>query len=264
MSIPGSKTLLMGPPGVGKTYSLQTLLDAKLEVFCLFFEPRFGCLGQTPADRFHWHYLKPADASWEALRAMADLVNKLPFDALTKMPDPKRQEHNQLLEVYRAFINFPDDRSGKTFGPIDSWGPDRVLCIDALTGLSNLAMNLMVGGRPTRDQKDWGVAQNVLEQLLIKLTSSLQCHLVMTAHVEREFIEAQSSVLLTVSSLGKALPPKIPRLFDDVVLGQRIGKEFSWSNATTGADTKPGYLPLSEKLPPTFVPLIESWRKQTT
>lgn len=260
MSIPGTKTLLMGGAGTGKTYCIRTYIEAGIKPFCLFFEPRYGCLGDTPAEALAWNYLPPTDADWGVFEDMAKKVNTLPFKTLTEVVDTNRREHDQLVKVYQTFHNFVDQRTGEAFGDVSSWGTDRVLCIDGLTGLSNCAMSLVVGGKPVRDQKDWGLAQNMLEQLLIKLTSNLRCHLLLIGHVEREMIEGQG-VLLTISSLGKALPPKIPRLFDDVILTLRTGAEYSWSNGGTGIDTKPGYLPLKEKHPPSFRPLIESWKK---
>ena len=36
---PGFNSIIMGPSGTGKTYSISTLVSTGLEVFCLFLEP---------------------------------------------------------------------------------------------------------------------------------------------------------------------------------------------------------------------------------
>ena len=64
-----------------------------------------------------------------------------------------------------------------------------------------------------------------------------------------------------VATLGKKLPPKVPRMFNDVVLTVRTGKEFSWSTASAQVDTKASNLPISEKITPGFGQIIKRWKE---
>ena len=106
--------------------------------------------------------------------------------ALADMQDPNRSQYNQFVKVYTVLNNFEDQRTGEKFGPVDSWGPDRAIVIDSLTGLNNASLSSVVGGKPVRSQSDWGIAQNQLESLLRKLTDGCRCHFILLAHVERE------------------------------------------------------------------------------
>ena len=63
-----------------------------------------------------------------------------------------------------------------------------------------------------------------------------------------------------VSSLGRKLPPKIPPKFDDVIYCIREGTSFRWSTAAVGVDLKARNLPISDKLPPSFVQIINAWK----
>lgn len=260
--IPGPKVLLLGGSGSGKTYSIRTLLQAGITPFCVFTEPGQEVLGDVPVDKLHWTYIPPASQSWDAMLDAAQKVNTYSFESLTKMTDSNRKKYNQYETVLGAFHNFTCERTGEQFGDVSTWPTSRALVVDSLSGLSIMAMNLMVGGKPVRDQKDWGVAQNLIEFLVQKLCTDVPCTMVMIAHPEREIDEVAGGMKIMTSTLGKKLAPKIPRFFSDVVMTQREGKVFTWSTAATGADLKARNLPIADGLPPSFVPLIETWKKQ--
>lgn len=260
--IPGPKVLLLGGSGSGKTYSIRTLIQAGITPFCVFTEPGQEVLGDVPADKLHWTYIPPASQSWDAMLDAAQKVNTYSFESLTKMTDSNRKKYNQYEAVLQAFHNFTCERTGEQFGDVSTWPTSRALVVDSLSGLSIMAMNLMVGGKPVRDQKDWGVAQNLIEFLMQKLCMDVPCTMVMIAHPEREIDEIAGGMKIMTSTLGKKLAPKIPRFFSDVVMTQREGKVFTWSTAATGADLKARNLPIADGLPPSFVPLIETWKKQ--
>ena len=162
-ALPGPKILLVGSTGSGKTHSVRTLLDAGLEVFCVFTEPGMEVLSDTDPERLHWHYIPPAAASWEAMLDSATKINTMTFESLTKQADINKRQYTEFLDLIRCISNFIDDRTGKTFGPVDSWGTDRALVIDSLSGLNIMAMNLVAGSKPVKSMADWGVA--LLERL---------------------------------------------------------------------------------------------------
>lgn len=260
--IPGFKTLLVGSSGTGKTHSIRTLVDAGLEVFVLFTEPGMEVLGDIPSDKLHWHYIPPAAPDWSDMIDSAQKINTLSFESLAKLTDIKKSKYTEFIQILTCLSNFTDERTGQSYGPVDLWGTNRVLVLDSLSGLSIAAMNLVTGSKPCKSMADWGVAQDNLGRLIDKLTSGLDCHFVLTAHLERETDEVTGGVQLMASTLGKKLAPKLPRFFSDVVHCVRDGAAFRWSTASMNVDLKARNLPISDKLPPTFATILENWKKQ--
>ena len=261
-NIPGFKTLLVGAVGTGKTHSLRTLVDAGLEVFAIFTEPGMEVVADIPTDKLHWKYLSPSTTSWEAMLDSAKKLNTLSFESLTKLPHINRGEHNEFLDLINALASFTDDRTGKNFGPVDNFTTNQVLWIDSLSGINIMAMNLIAGSKPVKSPGDWGCAMDNLERLIQKLTTDLQCHVVVTAHLEREQDEVTGGSTLMVSTLGRKLAPKIPRFFSDVIHVKRSEKAFTWSTVTANTDLKARNIAWADNLPPSFVPLVEAWKKK--
>lgn len=267
--LPGVNILVEGPTGTGKTTSLRTLADAGLEVFVLFTESGLESFvgawtdrGQEVPANVHWHVLKRPEVSFETLAASAEKINTLALDSLAKLADPDRRKHSQFIELLRSLADFEDQRTGKKYGPVDSWGTGRVLAIDSLTGINPIALSLVVGGKPVKSQSDWGIAQDQVEKLIRQLSDGCRCHFVLTAHVEREVDQVFGGVKLTVSTLGKALAPKIPPMFSDVVLSYREGASFLWSTDNAQADLKARNLPIRSGLPQDFTQILAKWKSR--
>ena len=66
-------------------------------------------------------------------------------------------------------------------------------------------------------------------------------------------------VKITVSTLGRALAPKIPPMFSDVILSYREGTKFFWSTANAQADLKARNLPLAEGQTQDFKVILDKW-----
>ena len=262
MTTPYPKILLMGPSGTGKTYSIRTLVDAGITPFVIFTEPGREVLQDIPSSKLHWKYIPPTTSDLGALADMAKKVNTLTFESLTKLTDANRSKHNQLLEVIATLNEFKCDRTGESYGPVEKWGPDRAIVIDSLTGLNKMAMALVVGGRPTKSMADWGLAQDMLRKLLDYLTTVPKCLVVLIAHVARERDEITGGTYITINTLGQKLAPEVPVFFSDVILSVRAGSEFTWSTAAPQTDTKTRNLPIKEKIPPTFVPIVENFKQK--
>jgi hypothetical protein len=270
-TLPGVNVMLMGPAGTGKTRSIGTFVDAfpDGEVFVLSLENGLETLmgywtdrGKPIPDNLRWHSLKSADVSFADMQANAEKVNTMSLEALAKLPDPNRSRHNQFVELFRALNNFRDDRTGKEFGAVNTWKPDRALFIDGLTGLNNAALSLVVGGKAVRSQSDWGIAQQQLEGLLRKLCDGCACHFGLMAHVERETDAVLGGVKLMASTLGKALAPKIPAMFSDVILTVRQGDKWSWDTASPMADLKTRNLAFKSDISPDFAQILAKWRQR--
>lgn len=265
----GFNELLIGPAGTGKTHSIGTLVDSGIEVFYLALEPGIESLIGYYADRglpvpknLHWHYVAAPSASLAEMIASATQINTLSYEAVTKISDPNRNKYNQFIGILKALSDFPDDRTGERFGPVDQWDSSRALVIDSMTGLSNAAMSMVVGGKPVKNQPDWGIAQDQVYRIIAMLCNNCLCHFILLAHVERETDAILGGVKLMVSTLGKALAPKIPPLFADVILCVRQGATWTWDTASALADVKTRYLPLIANNPPDFAPILAKWRKR--
>jgi hypothetical protein len=268
-TLPGINVLLEGATGTGKTHALGTMVDAGVECFALFTESGLETLlgywrdrNLPVPDNIHWHELARPKGSFDVLARTANDINTLSQEALYKMSDPNRGKQNQFTEMLRVMGNYVDQRTGQSFGAVDSWGPDRALLLDSLSGINPIAMSLVVGGKPVRSQADWGIAQQQIENLVRLLCDGCRCHFVMTAHVEREVDQVFGGVKVTVATLGRALAPKIPPLFSDVVLTLREGTKFSWSTANPQADLKARNLPIADGIPPSFKVMLDKWQQR--
>lgn len=260
MSLPGSNTLLCGGTGTGKTYCIRTLIEAGITPFVIFTEPGMRTLSDIPPEKLHWCYVKPATVSFNDLEENARKISQLSFKSLTNLSEMDKAKYQQLLSVLKAAHNFKCDRTGEYFGDVSTWNTDRAIVLDSLSGLSKMAMDLVVGAKPVKNQADWGVAMDNLERILNKFTDDTRCHYVLISHLAREKDEITGSIINMPSTLGQKLAPKIPLNFDDVVMCKKKVDKFFWSTADANTELKNRNLPLGDALPPSFVPLIESWK----
>jgi hypothetical protein len=265
--LPGVNVLLIGPAGTGKTHSIGTLVDAGIEVFYLALENGLESLlgywtdsGKPIPANLHWHTVKAADTSFADMMENAKKINTLSYESVSKLVDPNRSRHNQFVEIFSVLNDFVDQRTGQKFGAVNTWDSKRALVIDGMTGLGQAAMAMVVGGKPVKSQPDWGIAQDQVEKLLRKLADGCACHFVLLAHVERETDAILGGVKLMVSTLGRALAPKIPAMFSDVVLAKREGTKWTWDTANPMADLKTRNLAIREGMEPSFGPIIAKWK----
>lgn len=266
-SMPGFNVMLMGPAGSGKTHAIGTLVDSGIEVFYLALEPGLESLlgywtdrGKPIPANLHWHTLKAPDTSFLDMLDTANKISQFSLEMLSKMVDPNKSHHNQFQEVFKTCNDFEDQRDGKKYGAVNTWDTSRALVVDSLTGLNNAALSLVIGGKPVRSQSDWGIAQQQLEGLLRKLCDGCKCHFILLSHVERESDLVLGGVKLMASTLGKALAPKIPAMFSDVILTVRQGDKWTWDTANVMADLKTRNLPIKSDNPPSFAPVVAKWK----
>jgi len=270
----GPNILLMGPSGTGKTHSIGTLVDwaaanAK-EVFVLFTENGLETLLGYWRDRnievpacLHWHQQLTVPLGLKALMTGAETVGKSTYEMLTKMQDSNRSgDNNSFYKILGSCADFADDRTGKTFGPIDAFGLDKIFVIDSLSELSTAAMKMQVGIKPMAAPQDYGVAQQYIIGFLRLVTQGIPCTFVITAHVDRILDTVTQETKTMVKSAGKALADEIPPLFSDVIYTVREGDKFFWDTAKFGVDTKTRSLGYRSKIDPNFGQIMELWKKR--
>ncbi len=272
---PGFNVMLLGATGTGKTRSIGTLATAGLETFYFALEPGLesfigyftdpppGGLGlKEPPPNAHWFYLQPRSQGFVALKNLADQIGKFDLSGLARMKDIDRAKNNQMIDVYTQLNDFIDQRDGKKYGPVDSWGTDRVIVVDGLSALSRIAMEMVTGNKPMRDKPDYGIAQGNLMGLLHKLTSGCRCHFVLIAHPNRLVDEVSGGVKLMPASIGQAIAADLSQPFSDVILCARTGAEFYWDTANSAADLKTRNLPIASKIAPDFSQIISRWESR--
>jgi AAA domain len=266
----GPKVLLEGPAGTGKTHALGTLVEWAdkngFRVFALFTENGLETLLGYFTDRgkpvpacLHYHSSMTRPNSLDSLIKAADNVGKLSYEAVTKLADTDRSKNNAFHKILQACANFPDDRTGKTFGGVDSFTDRDIFVIDSLSELSNAAFKMVIGSRPTAAPPDYGVAQNNLMNFLRLCTQGMKCTFVITAHVSREKDEITGGVKLMTKAIGAALANEIPQLFSDVIYTVRNGDKFSWDTAAANVDVKTRSLPIRAGIDPDFGQIMSKW-----
>lgn len=270
-ALPGVNVLIEGPTGTGKTHVIGTLVEynPQLEVFFLALESGMESLigyftdrGKPVPPNLHWHLLGQPEGGFAALAKGAEVIGASTQESLYKLQDFERHKKNNYFKMLSVLSNFVDQRTGQSFGPVDSWGPNRAIVIDGLTGMGNFALGMVVGNKPVRSQADWGIAQDQVEKTLRILTDGCRCHFVLLSHVEREVDQVMGGIKVTVSSLGRALPPKIPPMFSDVILAVRNGTVWTWSTANALCDLKTRNLPVAENIPPDFKQIMSKWESR--
>jgi len=266
----GTKTLLLGPPGAGKTTSLVTFIEAGLELFVIITDPGGDealldamRVRKLPLDKLHMYYVSAASPSWETLLKMTTLIKTMGYKALSEIKSGiEKQDYQQFFELLSIMHNFVDARTREEFGPVDSWGPDRAFALDSLSGVNTMALDMMVGAKPSAHQGEWGVAMNAEEKLIKKLCADTKCFFVLTAHVQTLMDQTIGRPMLMVDALGTKLAPKLPKDFSDIVYTYREGTDFFWSTVAANIDLKARTLPLEDKMQPSFGQVVEAWQKR--
>lgn len=264
------KTLIMGPPGTGKSWSLHSLLAAGIEVFIIATEPNAvdtvldACKKyNVPTDKLHWVEILPKPAGWAVLGDMVKQVNLMSYDDLSKMKAgmSKSESGKPAAKLIQTLMNFKCDRCGQEFGDCETWDDSRALVIDSLSGLNDISMQCHIGMKPTAHQGEWGVAMN-LESQIIKSLCGLTCYFVLIAHVDRDKDVVTQGTTISPAALGNKLGPKIGREFSEVPLARRTKDKFTWSTSETNTDVKNRALPISDNLEPSFKPIVDAHKRR--
>lgn len=209
------KMLNLGSSGTGKTAALLALAKAGYNVRIADFDNGVDILGDLARHE--------KDSA-----AILDRIHYLPFTDEMKTTKGGEIIPKGPPKAYSNFVKsmneWKDDDNN--LGSIETWTSSDVFVIDSLTFLSNAVMrwHLFNVGRISQPyQSDWLVAQRKVTQLLELLYSnSLNCNIVINAHIR--YMEVMQDVQEGFpESIGKALPPQIPRYFNTVVQTKIMG-----------------------------------------
>ena len=263
--------LLMGPAGSGKTTSLSTYARAGIECFVIVTEPTGvdSLLDAWEREKLdikllHYCVVAPASPGWQGLKDLGVRINAMSYKDISELKSGIGKETmKQYPKLLQNLENFHDERTGKAFGDVTSWGDDRVLAVDSLSGLSLITLQHTVGFKPSPHQGEWGIAMSAVETLILKLSSDCQCFFVLTSHIEREPDEITGMSKVAVSTLGRKLAPKIPRFFSEVIRARKdAAGKFFWSTQDGEADLKNRGLKSGNNLEQDFAPIVEAYRKR--
>ena len=259
--------MILGGVGTGKSHCLVTAAKAGLDVFVIVTEPTgtdtlidafesAGVIG-----KLHYHQVTPSRKGFDDMLKQAKVLSLGDQELLSKQKPSGDRTKAKWFDLLSAMSNFVDQR-GEVFGPIDALDDNALFCIDSLSGLNLMSMDITIGDKLTANPGEWGIAMNNLERLILKMTSDCKCFTVLTAHIDKEVDPISGAQKIMAGALGAKLAPKLPRFFSEVVHAVRDGDKFYWSTTTTNFDLKKRSLPLSDKLQPDFKPIIEAYRKR--
>lgn len=268
----GTKTLLMGPPGSGKTHSLVTYLKhpSIKKLFVLGTEPGFeesiidaAEALNVPIDNIHWKYVSPAVESFSSLRDAARRINDMSYGTLGTLKDGiNKPQYRQFFNLLDALSDFTCDRTGESFGAVDDFPADYAFGLDSLSGINEMVKTLHIGGKPCPHEGEWQVVMNFEESFINTLISNCKCFITVTCHVVKGYNQLTGAPTYTVDALGSKLGPRLPKMFSDHPYAYKEGTQFYWSTANSMCDLKNRALPISEKLQPSFVQIVDVWEKR--
>lgn len=213
------KMLFVGNAGAGKTGALASLAVAGYNLRIMDLDNGLDVLKNLLTD-----------PNSEYVKRSPDAVKRVDYITLT---DPMRNVGGKLIPVkatvwQRAAGLLSEWKDGdKNLGPIVDWTPQEVLVIDSLTMLSNaalafiLSLNGRLGGHP--QLQDWGAGQTLIESLVQMLyDENVKCNVIVNAHIK--YLGDEGNQTGYVNTLGQALPPKIGRYFNTILMAKSVGQ----------------------------------------
>lgn len=208
---PFVKVIVVGDSGSGKTGLLISLVKAgyKLRVLDMDNKLVTGILPKL------------------IMRECPDKISSVDYIAL------RDKVKGMLPNGTPMFDGLPDSFS-KAMSYLDKWtdgtkpaewGADTVFVLDSTTFLGDAAYNWAVSMNPScKDPRQWyGQAQDAVENVIATLTSDyFKTNVVVIAHIN--YTEQQAGSFKGFpSAIGKALGPKIPAYFDNMIAMQIVG-----------------------------------------
>lgn len=222
-----TKLLFIGESGSGKTGALASLADAGYNLRIVDLDEGVDLLVNL---------LRHKDSKYSKAALDRVIYKTLtePKKIINGKPIPAR------ATVWAEVMGLMNNWAVDSLGPVSSWGSNDILVIDSLTALGNAAYNfilqlnnkLMSGATGYENLRFIGQAQDMIYSFLeMLIDSTIKCNIIINSHVT--FVDKQGSVRESSdqaieqqgfpSALGRALSPKIPRLFNTVLLATKTG-----------------------------------------
>lgn len=231
---PPIKLLLIGDSSSGKTGALASLAVAGFHLRIIDTDKGISILVNYLSDP-QSPYVKANPSAIENVEAV-------------QVSDPLRSANGVLVpkkvkgwqRITKLLMDWED---GETkLGPVSSWGPNDILVIDSLSGLSSLALNfhLMLNGvlgtnrTQNESRRDMGATQNYLRSLLELLADEgVKCNVIVISHittvteaggapkVEEGKFEGPTPMGYP-SAIGRALSPHVPRYFNNMLVVRAV------------------------------------------
>lgn len=256
------KIIYLGDSGCGKTGALAALVIAGYELFILDFDNGTDILGRAIKD--------PKLRAKVHIETLTDTGKITGLGLTQKIVKMNPRAFPSALSLLQKWV---DSESKQDFGPVASWGKDRVLVIDSLSfmGMAALDFILARNGRANEQpwQSDWGEAMRLVEQALqIIFSSEIKCNVVMNTHIEYVTIEGVTKGL--PMGLGQKLPPKIGRYFNFMIMGKSRGagdnvKRLILTKPESNVELKCPILEMKRELPQEsgLADLFKAWNNGT-
>lgn len=262
--ISGPRVLLEGPGGTGKTYALRTLVAAGITPFVAALDHvGMEAVADIKCPKLHWHAIKPVSKTWATM--IHNTETWAPYDAtgLAGLKDGnKSTQQHRFIDTLKTLADFSCDRCGEKFGMVDTWSTSRAIVVDHFTELCQAGKEWTVGEKLLMHQGEWQVAQNLVEGFVRQMVSVPRCWVILIAHIDREVDEVMGGVKIMTHALGRKLAPKLPPLFSDVILAQRVGDKFTWNTASPDTDLKTRNLRIAAGLNPDFGEIVKTWQSR--
>lgn len=199
------RALYIGDSGTGKTGSLISLLQAGYNIRMLDMD--------NNADSLIQQCMKEDPKLLEQLDIISvrDKFRASPLSGIEVSGQPKA--YVDMLK----YLNKWDDGSTP-----QEWDAKTILVLDTLTSAGRAAFHWARGMNPTaKDGRQWyAQAGDSLQTMLELLTSpDFKCHVLVLSHIDIHEREDGSSKGYA-SSLGKALGPKIAKVFPTLIMAE--------------------------------------------
>jgi len=177
------KGIIIASPKTGKTGSIAALVNAGYRVILAAFDPGYDILLNLidPAQQDNLIILPFEDRrGFQGMDSKAMTVGRLgEATAFAKLASFLNDGRARQAECQGGEI--------VELGPSDTWGYDTFLVVDNLSSMGTAAFerSLSLQGKTqrTKNRRDWGFAQDEVDNVLIQLASSYyHYHLVVLAH----------------------------------------------------------------------------------
>lgn len=210
-----TKLLFVGDSGAGKTGALASLADAGYKIRILDLDNGVDVLRDLLTSG---KYSSTAIENVDYVTVTETMKN-----VGGKLVPVKASVWQRVTSLLDKWVD-----GDTNHGSITAWDSNTVLVIDSMTMLSDaalfyiLAMNGRLGQHP--HQSDWGLAQSLIENLLRMLyDDGVKCNVIINCHI-KPMGDDNGPDRYYPNTLGKALPPKVGRYFNTVLLAQTSGR----------------------------------------